>query len=122
MSQSQRLLTLLSDGLPHRTDEIVEKVYGHGLSLSRVGARVFDLKKKYKLEISGWHDPVDRTLYWYQLKAAVASVPDFTPTMPRQTEGVGIPARRLAGTSNPASRQNLLFEIPQEKRYTTPWD
>jgi hypothetical protein len=69
MSQTSRLLTLLSDGLPHRTDEIVEKVYGHGLSLSRVGARVYDLKTKYELNINGWHDPKNKSLYWYQLKA-----------------------------------------------------
>jgi hypothetical protein len=39
-SQTQRLYEPPLDGKSHRTDEIVEKVYGQGLSLSRVGARI----------------------------------------------------------------------------------
>jgi hypothetical protein len=47
------------------TDEIVEKIYGAGLSLSRVGARIYDVRKKYKVKIKGWHDTENPKLYWY---------------------------------------------------------
>lgn len=67
MSQSDRLYLLLADGLPHRTDEIVEVVYGPGCVLARVGARIHNLKQKGH-QIIGWHDENNAALYWYQLK------------------------------------------------------
>ena len=66
MSQINLILNLLQDGQAHRTDEIVKKVYGEGLSLARVGARIWDLKKR-GYAIRGWKDPKIKTLYWYQL-------------------------------------------------------
>jgi len=67
MSQKEKLFELLRDGEPHRTDEIVEKVYGDKrLSLSRVGARIHDLKIDGH-NITGWKDENRPTLYWYQL-------------------------------------------------------
>ena len=44
-AQKHKLHKLLIDGGWHSTSEIVEKVYGEGMSLSRVAARVYDLKK-----------------------------------------------------------------------------
>lgn len=73
MSQAQKLHTLLSDGLPHRTDEIVREVYGEGMSLARVGARIWDIKKKYGVRIDGWHDKENAALYWYQMKEVIFS-------------------------------------------------
>lgn len=72
-SQVDKLHRLLADFQPHRTDEIVDKVYGSGLSLSRVGARIFDLKKRLPQgwTIKGWHDKDQATLYWYRLVAPV---------------------------------------------------
>ena len=67
LTQTERLYNLLSDGKPHRTDEIVNLVYGPGLSLARVGARIFDVKDKYKVIINGWHDKFNPALYWYQM-------------------------------------------------------
>ncbi|HBX15872.1 MAG: hypothetical protein UV20_C0009G0052 [Candidatus Magasanikbacteria bacterium GW2011_GWA2_42_32] len=67
ISQTQRLYELLSDGEPHRTDEIVNRIYGPGLSLSRVGARIWDIKKRFDVEVEGWTDENNRTLYWYQM-------------------------------------------------------
>lgn len=86
-SQADRLYNLLSDFQPHRTDEIVEKVYGPGLSLSRVGARVYDVRHKRKLEIKGWHDPHNPKLYWYQIvRPAPVFPPAFAPTKELQTQ------------------------------------
>ena len=69
MSQTERLYDLLTDGLPHRTDEIMESVYGGShLGLARIGARVFDIKRRYGVEITGWKDDQNQALYWYQLK------------------------------------------------------
>jgi hypothetical protein len=42
----------------------VNEVYGHGLSLARVGARVCDLKKE-GFRIVGWKDKEVPSLYWY---------------------------------------------------------
>jgi len=67
-SQAERLYLLLKDGKPHRTDEIVDLIYNHGLSLARVGARIYDIKKKYGLAIEGFKDQIQPTLYWYRVK------------------------------------------------------
>lgn len=67
-SQTEKLYELLSDGLPHRTDEIMEKIYGGShLGLARVGARIYDIKKKYDVSIQGWKDKDNEALYWYQI-------------------------------------------------------
>lgn len=68
-SQVERLWTLLSDGKPHRTDQILRKVYGSDqLSIARIAARIWDIKKKYPdLHIKGWHDKKIASLYWYQV-------------------------------------------------------
>ncbi len=67
-SQSSKLFELLKDGLPHRTDEILEKVYGNNhCGLARVGARIWDLKN-FGHNIIGWKDKNNRALYFYQLK------------------------------------------------------
>ena len=71
MAQADILYDLLSDGEPHRTDEIMRKVYGGShLGLSRVGARIFDVKAKYNVKIDGWKDEHNPTLYWYQIHPA----------------------------------------------------
>ena len=66
-SQTDRLYNFLSDEKPHRTDEIVNVIYGPGLSLARVGARIWDIQQKYRVKIEGWHDKERPALYWYQL-------------------------------------------------------
>lgn len=67
MSQTRRLLNLLLDGEPHRTDHILEEIYGGGhLGIARIGARVHDLKKQ-GYEIEGFRDEENPSLYWYQL-------------------------------------------------------
>ena len=69
MSQNAKILELLSDGKPHRTDEIMASVYGGShLGLARIGARIWELKKK-GYEIKGWKDS-NPTLYYYQLSGA----------------------------------------------------
>lgn len=66
-SQTTRLHDLLSDGEAHRTDEVVRKIYSGG-ALARVGARIFDVQKKYGVKIIGWHDHDNPKLYWYQIQ------------------------------------------------------
>jgi hypothetical protein len=67
-TQTDRLYNLLSDGKPHRTDEIQVVVYGGDhRGLARVGARIYDIKYKHRVTINGWHDPDNKTLYWYQI-------------------------------------------------------
>lgn len=69
MTQTDTIYNILIDGQPHRTDEIVRRVYRQlGPSLARVGARIYDIKKKYTVEIEGWRDPQRPTLYWYMMK------------------------------------------------------
>lgn len=69
-SQLDRLEKLMRDYKPHRTDEIVEKVYGPRLSLSRVGARIWDFKNKRLKEgetVESFRDPDNHGLWFYQL-------------------------------------------------------
>lgn len=69
MSQTQKLYNLLSDGKPHRTDSIMKIVYGDDhLGLARVGARIWDIKNKYNVEIESWKDKETPSLWWYQMK------------------------------------------------------
>ena len=82
MSQTKKLFELLSDGLPHSTVEILEKVYGgEHLGLARVGGRINDLVNEGKIfldeygnEITGknvkrgWKDKYNPAIYWYRLK------------------------------------------------------
>lgn len=75
MSQAESLLNLLSDGKPHSTVEILEKIYGGShLGLARVGARVYDLRLK-GYEIEGKKDEVTKSIYWYQLKGEKSASP-----------------------------------------------
>ena len=67
MSQTQQLYELLSSGSPYRTDEIVRTIYGEGMSLARVGARIYDIKHKYGVEIKSWKDKDNSKLWWYQM-------------------------------------------------------
>ena len=67
MSQTKKLLDLLMDEQPHRTDQILEVVYGSThLGIARIGARIDDLKKKGFI-IKGYRDPKNRALYFYHL-------------------------------------------------------
>lgn len=69
MSQLNVLWSILQDKKPHSNFELVGKAYNQtGPSVARIGARIFDLKKKYGVQIDGWHDPKDQRKYWYQLK------------------------------------------------------
>lgn len=69
VSQTERLYQLLRDGLPHRTDELVEKIYRieEGPTIARLGARVNDIKKKYEVDIESWPDKNNRKLWFYKL-------------------------------------------------------
>ena len=68
-SQTELLYDLLKDGRPHRTDQIQNLVYGNAhLGLARVGARIWDIKRKYNIEIDSWHDKQNKTLWWYQIR------------------------------------------------------
>lgn len=66
MSQTDKLYNLLKSGRAYRTDEIMEQVYGNDhLGLARIGARIYDLKKKYGVDIRGKKDDENPSLYWY---------------------------------------------------------
>lgn len=81
-SQTDQLYNLLLDNKPHCTNEIMIKIYGgEHLGLARVGARIYDIKKKYGIEINGWHDSDNPTLYWYQIVNANKKLPDIIERM-----------------------------------------
>jgi len=68
ITQADKLYTLLRDGKPHRVDEICDYVYGYDrLPGARVAARVYDIKRKYGVEIKCWKDKNNRKLSWYQM-------------------------------------------------------
>jgi len=67
-SQVERLLNLLRDFKPHRTDEIKQRVYGSRyLGSVRISARIYDIKKKGYGIAEAVQDENTPTLYWYQL-------------------------------------------------------
>jgi len=67
MSQTNRLHNLLRDGKPHRTDEILRKVYGDKQGIARIAARIYDIKQKHGVEIDCTQDKNQKTLYWYTM-------------------------------------------------------
>ncbi len=74
MSQLLALYEALQDKKPHSNFELVGEVYHFkGPSIARLGARIFDLKRKYGLDIQGWKDTSDPRKYWYQLNKKVIS-------------------------------------------------
>lgn len=69
MNQTDKLYILLSDGMEHSTFEIAEKIYGlsEGPHVARIGARVYDVKKAYKVEIDSRSDKINKKMWWYRL-------------------------------------------------------
>ncbi len=106
-SQTSKLYDLLKDGLPHRTDEIMEKVYGNDhLGLARCGARIWDIKKKYHIEIEGEKDPIKPSLYWYWIKKS--EQPTIPPKAP-QIANLALPALSVEDIER---GQRQLFNLP----------
>ena len=67
MSQKQKILEILSDYLPHRSDNFQEQMFGSTkYGLFRLGARIWDLKKDGH-NIRGWKAPENPVFYYYQL-------------------------------------------------------
>ena len=68
LSQTERLYRLLSDGLPHRSDDIQRIICGSDkVGLFRLAARCLDVKHKYGVSLTGRRDREKPTLYWYQM-------------------------------------------------------
>ncbi len=68
MSQTSQLYDLLRDGRPHSTPEILQIVYGNAhLGIARIGARIWDVKKKYGVEIISKRDDKRESIWWYQM-------------------------------------------------------
>ena len=70
LSQTDRLYNLLSDGEPHSTVEILNKIYGVGHSgYANIHGRVTDVRRKYKpIEIINFRDDKIKSLTYYQIK------------------------------------------------------
>lgn len=70
MSQADRLIAVLADLQPHRSDRLVAQVYGAGCSLARLAARVYDAKRKMESRwtIRGWKAPENPKLHYYQIQ------------------------------------------------------
>jgi hypothetical protein len=72
-SQTDKLEDLLLDYLPHRTDQILSVVYGGShLGISRIGARIGDLRKRGHNIPNATRDNCHKTLYWYRIIPPVA--------------------------------------------------
>lgn len=67
-TDADRLLYLLSDGMPHRTDEICAKVYGlNKKGIARIASRASDLRKRGHDIPMAKADEHNSKLYWYRL-------------------------------------------------------
>ena len=65
--QTQRLYSLLSDGNPHDTIDILNRVYGgEHLGIARISARIWDLKKKGYI-IESWKDKERKSIWYYKM-------------------------------------------------------
>lgn len=74
MTQLDKLRMVMDDMKPHRSDELLELVYGSAhLGLARLGARVYDLRRSLPPghEIKSWRDKKRPTLTWYQQTVVV---------------------------------------------------
>jgi hypothetical protein len=68
ISQTTRLFDLLSDGNPHSTNEIQEKIYGREhLGYANIHGRITDIRKKYGVEIINFKDDKIKSLSYYQI-------------------------------------------------------
>lgn len=68
-SQESRLYDILSDGEPHRSDDLVNLVYGQDSKLARLAARVYRIKiKHHEIDIRSWKAPENAKLHYYQMK------------------------------------------------------
>ena len=70
MTQKERLKLVLDDGRPHRTDELLELVYGSAkLGIARLGARVYEVRQSLPRTqaVKAWKDKQNHALTWYQL-------------------------------------------------------
>jgi hypothetical protein len=109
MSQAQKILNLLSDHEPHSTVEILNKCYDLGdKGIARVGARVWDLKKRGHT-IIGERDVDKRSIYWYTLRNETE---DMEPSnrrheVPRTDEKI-IPKMRAVWTDGDATNFSFL--------------
>lgn len=69
MSQESRLYELLKDYQKHSTAEIQIKVYGRNhLGVARISGRIFNIKKKHKVNINCFKDEKNPSLSWYQME------------------------------------------------------
>ena len=72
MSQTSDMYALLSDYKPHSTKEILKEVYGNShLGIARIGARIYDIKGKYRVQIESWQDPIKHSIWWYQIEKKI---------------------------------------------------
>jgi hypothetical protein len=85
LSLTEKIYNILKDGLPHRSDHITRTLFGTDdtarTGLFRLGARIWDVKQKYGVEINGWHDKENPKLYWYQIVYEKLDDPDFDNLM-----------------------------------------
>lgn len=63
---------MLADGEPHSTRELAALVMSKRLKpdeggLIRLSERIREIKKQKGVEIVGFHDDKNQSLYWYQL-------------------------------------------------------
>jgi hypothetical protein len=68
ISQTERLYNLLSDGEPHSTVEILNRIYGvDHAGYANIHGRITDIRKKYHLNIINFKDDNTKTLTYYQI-------------------------------------------------------
>lgn len=99
MSQIDRLYSLMSDGEPHSTFEIVEKVYDMDTTtIARVGARIFDVKRRFGAYIESYPDKSNKKMWWYRMKKS----------SPANVSAVG---GQRSALESPSSKQGSFFDF-----------
>lgn len=69
MTQTEKLIAVLSDLAPHRSDRLVDAVYGPGCALARLAARAHNAKAKLSPNwtIRVYKAPENPKLHYYQI-------------------------------------------------------
>lgn len=69
MSQASIMYELLSDCEKHRTDEILDKVYGLDFrGVARIASRVHEIRTKHSRVVNNFPDPEHPSLTFYQME------------------------------------------------------
>ncbi len=75
MSNVEAIFAILSDRRAHSSFEIVREVYKQNApTIARLAARIYDIKKRFGVEVLSWKDHTNPKMTWYMIPKDVVDV------------------------------------------------